>query len=264
MRDEALFRDPPPKEDCPICFLPMPILLLAYISLPPATRSSVPISDYAEANEELATEPMEKYYPCCGKSICAGCVYSFCESGNHGKCPFCKADHVDKTNEEMIKDLMKRVEANDAGAICKLATHNHDGRACFQQDHTKSMELYARAGQLGCSNAHHHLGNIYNKGGDMKKARFHFEAAAMAGHEMARLNLGTMEVFSGTMERAVKHWIIAASAGCYDAMHHLTICFEKGAISRESMDSTLADYNSSCAEMRSEARDAFISVIMEL
>ena len=22
--DEALFKDPPPKEDCPICFLPMP------------------------------------------------------------------------------------------------------------------------------------------------------------------------------------------------------------------------------------------------
>ena len=26
--DEALFKDPPPKEDCPICFLPMPINLI--------------------------------------------------------------------------------------------------------------------------------------------------------------------------------------------------------------------------------------------
>jgi sulfatase maturation enzyme AslB (radical SAM superfamily) len=25
LRDEALFKDPPAKEDCPICFLPMPM-----------------------------------------------------------------------------------------------------------------------------------------------------------------------------------------------------------------------------------------------
>ena len=47
--DEALFKDPPAKDDCPICFLPMPEELIACISLPPATISSVPIYDYAEA-----------------------------------------------------------------------------------------------------------------------------------------------------------------------------------------------------------------------
>jgi hypothetical protein len=29
LRDEALFKDPPPKEDCPICFLPMPFNLIS-------------------------------------------------------------------------------------------------------------------------------------------------------------------------------------------------------------------------------------------
>jgi hypothetical protein len=60
------------------------------------------------------------------------------------------------------------------------------------------------------------------------------------------------------MERAVKHWTIAASAGDYIAMHHLRICYEKGSVCRESIDSILTAYNSSCAEMRSEARDAAI------
>jgi hypothetical protein len=50
LRDEALFKDPP-KEDCPICFLPMPIMLVTCILLPPATISSVPVHDFAEANE---------------------------------------------------------------------------------------------------------------------------------------------------------------------------------------------------------------------
>ena len=53
LRDEALFKDPPPKEDCPICFLPMPAKLISCISLPPATLSSVPINDFAIANVEL-------------------------------------------------------------------------------------------------------------------------------------------------------------------------------------------------------------------
>ena len=65
------------------------------------------------------------------------------------------------------------------------------------------------------------------------------------------------------MERAVKHWTIAASAGCYRAMYHLISCFKKGAVSRESIDSTLAAYNASCAEMRSEARDTAIRIMAE-
>ena len=53
IRDEALFKDPPPKEDCPICFLPMPTKLTCCVSLPPATITSVPIHDFATANEEF-------------------------------------------------------------------------------------------------------------------------------------------------------------------------------------------------------------------
>jgi hypothetical protein len=80
----------------------------------------------------------------------------------------------------------------------------------------------------------------------------------MAGHELARNNIGTMEAQSGNMERAVKHWMIAASAGDYDAMSALLIALEDCVVSRVAMDSILTSYNNSCAEMRSEARDAFI------
>jgi hypothetical protein len=52
--------------------------------------------------------------------------------------------------------------------------------------------------------------------------------------------------------------MIAASAGEYDDMHVLRKRFEKGLVSRESIDSTLSAYNNSCAEMRSEARDVYI------
>ena len=81
----------------------------------------------------------------------------------------------------------------------------------------------------------------------------------MAGYELARYNLKCMDSQS-VMQRAMKHWIIAASAGEFDAMNYVIRGFTKGFVSRESIDSTLAAYNSSCAEMRSEARDAYISM----
>jgi len=54
LRDEAMFKEPPSKEDCPICFLPMPTRLICCVSLPDATLSSVPIYDFAIANIKLA------------------------------------------------------------------------------------------------------------------------------------------------------------------------------------------------------------------
>jgi hypothetical protein len=80
----------------------------------------------------------------------------------------------------------------------------------------------------------------------------------MAGDEAARNNLGFTENKLGNMGRAVKHWTIAASAGEYNAMNNLIFAFNQGLTSRATIDSTLTDYNNSCAEMRSEARDACI------
>ena len=96
------------------------------------------------------------------------------------------------------------------------------------------------------------------QGGDLKKKKFHYEAAAMAGHEVARNNLGTMEAQSGNIERAVKHWMISSSAGHYAAMHNMLVAFNKGLVSRNAIAPILTAYNNACAEMRSEARDAFI------
>jgi TPR repeat protein len=148
--------------------------------------------------------------------------------------------------------MIKRVEANDAASICELPVYYFNGKRNVQQDREKAKELLMRAAELGFSKAHYHLSDIYNKEGDLKKAKFHCEAAAMAGHELARSNLGSLEAQSGNMGRAVKHWIIAASAGYYHAMQSLRSLFEGGVVNRETIDSTLAAYNSSCAEMRSE------------
>ena len=72
-----------------------------------------------------------------------------------------------------------------------------------------------------------------------------------------------MEYNSGDREQAMKNWMIAAAVGCFDAMYHLISFFKLGYVSEQSIDFTLASYNSSCAETRSEARDACICAIIE-
>jgi TPR repeat protein len=101
----------------------------------------------------------------------------------------------------------------------------------------------------------------YYEEGDMKKAKFHNEIAAMAGHEEARYNLGVMEGKMLNLPRAKKHLTIAASAGSYLAMHALVTLFEPGVDNRADIDSILLAYNKSCAETRSEARDNSIRAI---
>jgi TPR repeat protein len=230
------------------------------MSLPPATISSVPIYDFAIANKVLASQGMEVYYSCCGKSICGGCVHSFLLSGNLGKCPHCKSELSAKTNADVLKEVINRVAANDPASIDRLAHYYRHGLEGFQQDRTKAIELFTKSTELGWSNAHYNLGSIYEEGGDLKKAKFHFKAAAMAGHEGARYKLGILESNLGNMERAVKHCMIAASAGGSHAMQMLITLFKQGFVNRESVNSTLAAYNDCCVEMRSKARDAFINI----
>jgi TPR repeat protein len=234
--------------------------LIMCMSLPPATILSVPIYNFAIANQGLADMDMHVNYPCCGKRVCGGCVHTFLNAGNDNKCPFCNSKQGSKTDEEKIEEVMKRVEANDPSSINLLANHYLHGHEGFQQDRTKAIELYTKAAGLGFGDSHYQLGSIYNKGGDLKKAKFHHEAAAMAGDEVARNWLGEFEGKSGNLERAIQHFTIAASAGHFTSMNLLMLSFQQGYISRESIDSTLTAYNHSCAEMRSEARDAYINL----
>ena len=114
------------------------------------------------------------------------------------------------------------------------------------------------------------VGRIFNwvlhfaKGEDQKKTKLHYEVAAMVGHELARYNLGYIDFLSSKKERASKHMKLAASAGVYRAMNNLLVVdFKQGLISRDEIDSILTAYNDSCAEMRSEARDAYILMKQE-
>ena len=198
----------------------MPKKLICCVSLPPATISSVSVYDFAIASQELQHVETGKYYDCCGKNVCKGRFYSLCMSGNNDKCSFCNAE-VDVTDEVKVAKLTTRVEANDSSSTYLLAHNYYHGLKGLQQDRVMAIQLFTKAADLGFSKAHSHLRNVYLEGRDMKKAKFHWEAAAMAGCEVARHNLGSIETNSGNLDQVIKHWIIAASGGQYCAMQEL-------------------------------------------
>eukprot|EP00956_Cyclotella_meneghiniana_P036872 scaffold131539_cov43-Cyclotella_meneghiniana.AAC.9 len=72
---------------------------------------------------------------------------------------------------------------------------------------------------LGSANGHGNLGNsFYFEREEMvemdeKKAKHHWQIAAIKGNENARFNLGCIEANNGNMDRAMRHFTIGAKCG---------------------------------------------------
>ena len=181
--DEDLFKQPPRKEDCPICMLLLPTL-----------------------------ETGSLYYGCCGKVICAGCVCAdVMRNIKDQKCPFCRtpAPTLDKV---VVKQAKKRMKIGDAEAIRLLGCYYYHGRYGLPQNHAKALELWQRAAELRTALAYSSIGATYYDGNgverDETKANHYFELGAMRGDVVARHNLGAKEGRAGNMERALKHFMI--------------------------------------------------------
>ena len=126
LHDEALFKQPPPREDCPICFIRLPSLWTGY-----------------------------KYMSCCGKIICSGCIYAVAlRNGGVGLCPFCRAP-MHTTDKQLMKKYEKRSELGDAHAIYDLGCHYDKGNLGCPQNSVKALELWHQAGEMGSNDSYH-------------------------------------------------------------------------------------------------------------
>jgi hypothetical protein len=229
LRDDILFRQPESSDlgDCPICFLPLPL---------DPTKSTTST--------------------CCSKVICIGCDYAnrireLQEKQQH-KCPFCRKPI--STTQEGKKYRMKRVEMNDPVAIC------HEGGEQYDKGNSSTaFQYWTKAAGLGDITSHFQLSCLYRKGRgvekDENKARYHLEEAAIGGHPDARYNLGINEGHSGRIERAVKHWIIAANLGHDESIQVLKKCYKDGFVSKEDLATALRAHQAAVDATKSPQRD---------
>ena len=139
LRDEILFKQPESSYlgDCPICCLPLPL---------DTTKVSM---------------------SCCSKKICEGCDLANkireIEGNLQHKCPFCRKA-LPKTVEEANEQMMKRIEANDPVAMCRMGTERYN-----KGDYTAAFEFWSRAVALGDVEAHYRLSWLHGEGKDVAK-----------------------------------------------------------------------------------------------
>ena len=230
LHDAALFRQPPSREECPICFQELPIMA-----------------------------KLQKYKACCGKILCCGCWIASAEQSDNEPCPFCREPNP-STDEEERKRMERRMELKDAEAIGLMGITYLTGGMGFEQDIGKALALLRNAVELGSMNAHYNLGCVYylGKNGvevDSQKAMYHYEIAAMAGCVGARYNLSLVEADIGNLHRAMKHLIISASAGHEQSLKGVQSGYRDGMVTKDDFEKTLRAHQKSKDEMKSEWRD---------
>ena len=227
--DNALFKQPPANEDCPICFLPVPFM---------STGS--------------------KYQSCCGKVICSGCIHAVRIMDDEAKCPFCRVP-VPLSYEEIIEMNMKRAEMDDATANYNLGCYYYHGEYDMPQDFFKALELFHRAGELGHTGSYCNIGCAYDHGEgvehDKKKAKHYYELAAIGGDADARYNLGIFEEETGNMSRALKHHMIAAGCGDNESLEKIREFYVDGDATKDDYAKSLRAHQKYVDGIKSPQRD---------
>eukprot|EP00984_Skeletonema_dohrnii_P018061 scaffold8348_cov78-Skeletonema_dohrnii-CCMP3373.AAC.1 len=231
LRDELLFKQPESSHrgDCPICMIPLHL--------------------------DVTESPMAM---CCSKTICNGCNYANQKREIQGKlqhtCPFCR-EPLPTTDEGCDKQRMKRIEANDPAAMYQEGV-KQDGKG----DYSSAFEYYTKAAQLGDAEAHYQLSILYHHGHgiekDLGKATHHREEAAIGGHPSARYNLGVLEWNNNNAERAVKHFIIAATQGHDKSIKYLMEIFKGGLVSKDELAAALRAHQAAVDATKSPQRKA--------
>ena len=226
LRDELLFKQPESSHlgDCPICSVPLPI------------------------------DSRFIMFNCCSKRICRGCISRIVLLETEASpCPFCRTPEA-KTKEEQDKRRMKRVEANDPVAMCQEGVRQYD-----EGDYRSAVEYLTKAAELGDMEAHYRLSILYHYGKGVEKDRergiHHAEEAAIGGHPDARFLLGKLECGNNDLDRAVKHWIIAATQGDDESIKMLMKVFKMGYVEKEVLAAAFRAHKAAVDATKSRERE---------
>ena len=239
-----LFVPIPPKDDCPICLVPLPF-------------------DDTETT----------YMDCCGKFICCACsdasweALSQVNAGRDTKkqpplpfpsfpCAFCRAEAF-TSEDEYLARMMESVESNDAEAMTILSGCYRDG-SIVEKDAQRAFDLLLRAVELGNYRAFSKLGIRYFDGEiiqrDLNKYRVCMEALARAGSYTAHYNLGSDEFENGNDALAVKHYHVAAGAGHKLALDRIQNMHQQKRASHSNFLCAIRAYQAATEEQSSDER----------
>jgi len=266
-KDLDLFAPPPPTDDCGICLVPLPRV--------------------GEKN----------YKYCCGKHICTACIQENrrVNSNNVGicgekivaltalTCPFCRVleptckvqSEEEKAwlrtainlREEHIRQLEVRSSKGDGTAYSCLGDIYYKGYFDLDKDEMKALHYFILGAELGSSEACGNIGMVLGEGKgvpvDKVKAASFYRAGALRGDVACRHIIGDLEYdeFSNH-ELGIRHWKIAASAGCQPSLNSLRDIYNangnkpgKEFIGKDELDSIYRAGHEAQQEVKTEERE---------
>ena len=218
------------REECPICLIPFSI------------------------DDELT-----KFYPCCGKSICSGCVSEHMKTeikngADHTKCAFYRK--IAKNGNKALRKLIKR--DNNPIAFMQMAFRHESGDGILQSN-TRALEMYNRAAELGNADAYGYIASYYGQGiaveQDESKTLEFLEVASKKGSLYAHRLLAKFHGRNDDKEKSIKHMKLVASAGDQDSMDDLMKYYKDKLLSKEDLTQTLRAYQASINETKSKERE---------
>jgi len=113
---------------------------------------------------------------------------------------------------------------------------------------------------LGDAEAQSFLSLLYREGlgveKDEKMELYYLEEAAIGGDPSTRYSLACHEGMNGRLDRAVKHFIIAAKLGHDDSIQSLKEMYKSGDVIKEDFASALRGHQAAVDATKSPQREA--------
>ena len=220
-----LFRDPPAPKDCIVCSIMLP-------------------------------EKDHRYFPCCGKTVCHGCLVQLHEHG-HETCPFCRRQVG--TPEEEFEKLKSRADQGDAIAIGAIGLLYEKGGFGVEQNMEMAIQLISRAARLGRPECHYKLGIMFKQGQgveqDQDKYYYHMKESAILGNAAARFLLATLNWERGKRSQAMTHLRIAVKNGSKDALDMIEELVQLKWVGTNEYESAKLAYHEYTVRVGSDARN---------
>ncbi len=233
----------PPREECPLCLLPLPI------------------------NSEES-----QFYSCCGNVICNGCIVSqimahIDDEEKGGKlCPFCREALPKRCGYDavILEREMALANSGRGEAMYYIGEYYMNGEKGLEQDIAEGLKWLHRALEAGFGRAAVSIGKSYDHGDgvdqDGDKALEYYHKGADLNHIYALIMIGQTLVLRGELEEAMLYWRKAMMCGDKDdtLAANLRKGYSEGYITKDEYAFTLREHQTALNEMKSEARETFL------
>ncbi len=95
----------------------------------------------------------------------------------------------------------------------------------------------------------------------INKALFHYQQAAIGGHEISRHRLGFIESQRGNLDRTMKHWIISAGSGLSCSLDNAKLAFSSGNATKAQYQEALYAHQKHLNEVYSDSRKTYNTLL---